>query len=56
MIEHSSYKGLYGIKEFVELEKNIGETVMNMYYDNDNDIDEDKSADASDDQSDTEPQ
>jgi len=42
LIEHSSYKGLYGIKEFVELEKNIGETVMNMYYDNDNDIDEDK--------------
>lgn len=42
LIEHSSYKGLYGIKEFVELEKNIGETVMNMYYDSENYIDEDK--------------
>jgi exodeoxyribonuclease V alpha subunit len=42
LIEHSTYKGLYGIKEFVELEKTIGETVMNLYYDNDNDIDEDK--------------
>ena len=42
LIEHSIYKGLYGIKEFVELEKNIGEKVMNLYYDSDNDIDEDK--------------
>jgi|UniRef100_A0A6C0CZC4 hypothetical protein len=42
LIEHSIYKGLYGIKEFVELEKNIGEEVMNLYYDSDNDIDEDK--------------
>ncbi len=42
LIEHSQYKGLYGIKEFVELEKNIGETVLNMYYDSNNFINEDK--------------
>jgi len=42
LIEHSQYKGLYGIKEFVELEKNIGEKVMNMYHECDNFIDEDK--------------
>ena len=42
LIEHSQYKGCYGITEFVELEKSIGETIMNEYYDSVNDINEDK--------------
>jgi len=39
LIEHKSMKHLYGIKEFVEIEKNIGDLIMDMYYGNDTEID-----------------
>ena len=41
LIEHKTYKYLYGIKEFVEIEKEIGDKLLNMYYDSNNEtIDE----------------
>jgi len=42
LIEHTKYKGLYAIKKYVELEKTIGENVLDMYYDKNNSIDEDE--------------
>jgi len=40
MVEHKTMKNLYGIKDFVEIEKNIGDAIMELYYDNSNELDE----------------
>lgn len=40
MVEHKTMKNLYGIKDFVEIEKNIGDAIMDLYYDNSNELDE----------------
>ena len=39
LVEHKTMKGLYGIKDFVEIEKNIGDAIMDLYYGNSNEID-----------------
>ena len=42
LIEHETIKHLYGIKEFVEIEKNIGDIVIDNYYNITYDIDIEK--------------
>lgn len=37
LIEHKTMKHLYGIKELVKIEKNIGDTLIESYYTGDND-------------------
>ena len=32
LIEHSNHKHLYGIKEYIELEKQIGQELLDLYY------------------------
>ena len=40
LIEHSTHKYLFGIAEFVDIEKNIGEMIMDLYHDKQEDIDD----------------
>ena len=40
LVEHKTIKHLYGIKEFVEIEKNIGDELLDMYYDNNETIED----------------
>lgn len=40
LIQHKSIKHLYGIKDFVEIEKSIGDDLLSMYYDETEDINE----------------
>ena len=32
LLQHKTMRGLYGIKDFVEIEKNIGDAIMDLYY------------------------
>ena len=41
LIQHKSIKYLYGIKDFVEIEKSIGDNLLNIYYDELGNIDDD---------------
>jgi hypothetical protein len=40
LVEHKTMKNLYGIEDFVEIEKNVGDAIMDLYYDNSNELDE----------------
>ena len=40
LIQHKTIKYLYGIKEFVEIEKEIGDGLLDMYYDNNETIED----------------
>lgn len=42
LTEHKTMKHLYGIKEFVDLEKTVGDTLMDMYYDVSTEIDDEE--------------
>ena len=39
---HKKIKHLYGIKDFVKIEKDIGDELLDMYYDETDDIDNDE--------------
>ena len=40
LVQHKTMKFVYGIKEFVEIEKQIGDKLLDMYYDDQEVIDE----------------
>ena len=42
LIVHKKIKHLYGIKDFVKIEKDIGDELLDMYYDDTDEIDEDE--------------
>lgn len=42
LIEHTDYKGVYGIKQYIELEKNIGDELLDLYHEQTNNIDNNK--------------
>lgn len=42
LIQHKSIKHLYGAKDFVEIEKSIGDDLLTRYYDKQEDIDNDE--------------
>lgn len=42
LVQHKSIKHLYGIKDFVSIEKTSGDDLLTMYYDEEEDIDNDK--------------
>jgi hypothetical protein len=36
LVKHNTMKYVYGIKEFIDIEKNIGDTLLDMYHDDSN--------------------
>ena len=40
LVEHKTMKHVYGIAEFVDIEKNVGDQLMELYYDESREIDD----------------
>lgn len=39
LIEHTDYKGVYGIEKYIEIEKKIGDDLLDLYHEQTNNID-----------------